>query len=79
LITKIDHFQFFEKGNEMTAGRTGFGGSSPVVQKAGAVRFLERSPRDMYLTGDYVAKPAMFGGNKHEGTMIYACIKLLNY
>lgn len=57
----------------MSAGRTGFGGSSPVVQKAGSVRFLERSPRDIYLTGDYNAKTAMFGANKHEGTMIYAC------
>jgi hypothetical protein len=57
----------------MAAGRTGFGGSSPVVQKAGSVRFLERAPRDIYLTGDYNSKNAMFGANKHEGTMIYAC------
>jgi hypothetical protein len=57
----------------MADGRTGFGGSTPVVQKAGAVRFLERNPRDMFLTGDYNAKTAMYGGNKHEGTMIYSC------
>jgi hypothetical protein len=57
----------------MADGRTGFGGSTPVVQKAGAVRFLERNPRDIFLTGDYNAKTAMFGANKHEGTMIYSC------
>ncbi|CAB3381263.1 Hypothetical predicted protein [Cloeon dipterum] len=56
---------------EQKAGRTGFAGSSPVVQTAGAVRFLEQLPIDIYESGNYIGKPAIFGANKHEGTLVY--------
>ncbi|CAB3381264.1 Hypothetical predicted protein [Cloeon dipterum] len=59
---------------EFKAGRIGFGGSTPVVQKAGAVRFLERLPKEIYESGDFVGKPSIFGANKHEGTLVYYLI-----
>ncbi|CAB3383498.1 Hypothetical predicted protein [Cloeon dipterum] len=55
--------------SEVQEGRNGIGGSAPVIQQAGAVRFLEKSPREIFASGEYSAKPAIFGGNKHEGTM----------
>ncbi|XP_059484238.1 uncharacterized protein LOC132201785 [Neocloeon triangulifer] len=56
---------------EQSVGRSGFAGCSPVVQKAGAVRFLERSPTAIVNSGEYNAKPGMFGATKHEGTLVY--------
>ncbi|XP_059491214.1 carboxylesterase 1E-like [Neocloeon triangulifer] len=56
---------------ETRQGRSGIGGSAPVVQKAGSVRFLEKSPHEIFASGDYNGKPAIFGANKHEGTQPY--------
>ncbi|XP_059468441.1 bile salt-activated lipase-like [Neocloeon triangulifer] len=56
---------------EVKQGRSGIGGSAPVVQRAGSVKFLEKSPKEIFRSGEYNAKPAIFGANKHEGTMPY--------
>ncbi|XP_059483901.1 cholinesterase 1-like [Neocloeon triangulifer] len=59
---------------ELKEGRSGLGGITPVVQKAGAVRFIEKFPAEIYKSGEYNAKPAIIGANKHEGTIFYNLI-----
>jgi hypothetical protein len=56
----------------VAAGRNPFAGTSPVVQKAGAKRFLVEDPRVTLAKGDYVFHPALLGSNKHEGTLVYS-------
>ncbi|KAF4522312.1 hypothetical protein B566_EDAN011313 [Ephemera danica] len=73
LLQAHDQFQ----KTESFYGRSAFSGSAPVIQKAGAMRFLEREPRDILEEGDYQHKPALLGSNKHEGTLIWASFYVL--
>ena len=59
---------------DLKNGRLGFGGSSPVIQVAGAQRVLEQEPRMMIESGNYTTQiPMMFGANKNEGVLVLAC------
>ncbi|KAF4532449.1 hypothetical protein B566_EDAN003024 [Ephemera danica] len=62
------------QANEVAAGRSPFAGSSPVVQTAGAKRFIVEDPRVTLEKGDYVYHPALLGANKHEGTLVYSIL-----
>ena len=49
----------------------GFGGSSPVIQKAGAERLLTEDPLVLMQTGNYATEvPIMYGANKQEGVLV---------
>ncbi|KAF4532445.1 hypothetical protein B566_EDAN019120 [Ephemera danica] len=65
----------FQNDNELREGRSPFQATSPVVQKAGAVRFLERKPRDILDSGEYTPHAALIGANKHEGTLVYSSVQ----
>jgi len=57
----------------------GFGGSSPVIQVAGAERLLTEDPRKLMETGNYATEvPILYGANKQEGTLVLAC-KLMGF
>ncbi|KAF4518371.1 hypothetical protein B566_EDAN007098 [Ephemera danica] len=60
--------------NELAAGRSPFAGTSPIVQTAGAKRFLVEDPRVTLEKGDYVYHPGIFGTVKHEGTFVYSLL-----
>jgi len=55
----------------MKTGGLGFGGSSPVIQVAGAQRLFEREPLEILESGDYdTSIPLMMGNNNQEGSLI---------
>ena len=59
------------KSEENAKGEQGFGGTTPVIQVAGAHRVLEREPRELFESGNYFTEvPILFGANKHEGSFI---------
>ncbi|XP_065576029.1 carboxylesterase 4A-like [Artemia franciscana] len=60
---------------ELNAGRTPFGGTSPVVQKAGSDPLITESPRTLMERGEFLTDVnVIFGANKHEGTFITGVI-----
>ncbi|KAF4532448.1 hypothetical protein B566_EDAN003023 [Ephemera danica] len=66
------HAEF--QSNEVAAGRNPFAGTSPVIQKAGSVIFLDRDPREILRTGNHTAHRALLGSNKHEGTLVFSVL-----
>ncbi len=48
----------------------GFGGSSPCAQTNGATLYLTKHPEEILISGDFEAKPIVFGSNKHEGSFV---------
>ncbi|XP_046395467.1 juvenile hormone esterase-like [Ischnura elegans] len=62
------------KYKEEKRGHTGFGGCSPIIQKAGKVRFIEEHPDTLIRTGRYNHVPIMFGSNRDEGTYVLAIV-----
>ncbi|KAF4532446.1 hypothetical protein B566_EDAN003021 [Ephemera danica] len=56
---------------EIAAGRNPFAGTSPVIQKAGSVRFLVEDPRTTLENGNYTPHPALLGATKHDGTLVF--------
>jgi len=56
---------------ELYDGLVPFGGSTPVIQVAGAERVLEREPIEMMESGDYNTDvPILFGTTKQEGVLV---------
>jgi len=54
------------------AGGLGFGGQSPVVQKAGPVNALPDEPRALIDRGEYAIEvPILMGANEGEGIMAF--------
>ncbi len=48
----------------------GFGGASPIIQKAGAIKYLTDEPRSLIERGEYMTNASiMFGANEGEGIM----------
>lgn len=67
-----DAFNLFV-AEDRKAGGLGFGGSSPVIQVAGAERLLTEDPRKLMETGNYATDvPILYGANKQEGTLVLA-------
>ena len=53
-------------------GGLGFGGQSPVIQKAGKIKYLTEEPRALLERGDYMTNASiMFGANEGEGIMAF--------
>ncbi len=53
-------------------GGLGFGGQSPVIQKAGAIKYLTDEPRALIERGEYMTNASiMFGANEGEGIMAF--------
>ncbi|KAF4531074.1 hypothetical protein B566_EDAN019025, partial [Ephemera danica] len=66
-------YKYHWKNDEMKAGRTGFGGCSPVVQtNTGTEIFIDKMPIDIWKSENFTSVPAMYGANKHEGTYVMA-------
>ncbi|KAF4531448.1 hypothetical protein B566_EDAN004219 [Ephemera danica] len=53
-------------------GLNGFGAGCPTVQTAGSRIFLDKHPIDIWSDPEFVAVPAIYGANKHEGTYVLA-------
>jgi hypothetical protein len=60
-------------------GKTGFGGCSPIVQKAGEVKFLDKDPKEYWSDPNFKSVPAMYGTNKHEGTYVMSSMAYTLY
>ena len=59
------------KAEDNLKGGLGFGGSSPIIQVAGAQKALDKEPQELFETGNYYTEvPIMFGANEQEGTLI---------
>jgi carboxylesterase type B len=65
----IRAYKMFWKEDQKNGG-LGFGGSNPVIQKAGKDRIIEVSPRSIFDSGNYSTVPMMFGANQQEGTLV---------
>jgi len=63
------YFDYMAEDN--LKGGLGFGGSSPIIQVAGAQKALDKEPQELFETGNYYTEvPIMFGANEQEGTLI---------
>ncbi|XP_071452928.1 neuroligin-4, Y-linked-like [Hetaerina americana] len=62
------------KYKEEKRGHTGFGGCSPIIQRAGKVRYIEEHPDTLIRSGRYNKVPIMFGSNRDEGTYVLAIV-----
>lgn len=66
-------YQYYRLKEEKI-GHSGFGGCSPIIQRAGRVKYVEKHPLEILKSGDYSNVPIMFGSNKHEGTYVMAIV-----
>ena len=58
----------FFKGEAFRNGNLGFGGQSPVIQKAGKIKYLAEDPRTLIERGEYMTNASiLFGANEGEG------------
>ncbi|XP_046395291.1 juvenile hormone esterase-like [Ischnura elegans] len=62
------------KAKEERRGYSGFGGCSPIVQRAGKKKYIDKHPLDILKSGNYSNVPVMFGANKNEGTYVMAIV-----
>ncbi|XP_071452929.1 juvenile hormone esterase-like [Hetaerina americana] len=60
------------KIKELQKGYNGFGGNSPVVQRAGKKKYITMPPLDIIKSGNYSNVPIMFGANRDEGTFLFS-------
>ena len=59
------------KGEDNRNGGLGFGGQSPVIQKAGKIKYLTDEPRALIERGEYMTNGSiLFGANEGEGFII---------
>lgn len=50
-----------------------------VVQKAGSVKYITDTPKNLYKCGKFRTVPMMTGVTKHDGSFITTCMKYPNY